>query len=92
MGTPYTCDDFRFDAIPPGYDCFILIDNFRRIAQWVLALTRKSRLGVYHSMKPHIVGEPRPKFGKLQGRGAIKGLKADSYVKQPAGSESGLRL
>ena len=39
-----------------------------------------------------IVGEPRPKFGKLQGQGAIKGLKADSYVKQPAGSESGLRL
>ena len=39
-----------------------------------------------------LVGEPRPKFGKLQGRGAIKGLKADSYVKQPAGSESGLRL
>ena len=36
-----------------------------------------------------MVGEPRPKFGKLQGRGAIKGLKADSYVKQPAGSESG---
>ena len=32
-----------------------------------------------------LVGEPRPKFGKLQGRGAIKGLKADSYVKQPAG-------
>ena len=40
----------------------------------------------------NVVGEPRPKFGKLPGRGAIKGLKADSYVKQPAGSESGLRL
>ena len=24
-----------------------------------------------------VVGEPRPKFRKLQGRGAIKGLKAD---------------
>ena len=41
---------------------------------------------------PPLVGEPRPKFRKLQGRGAIKGLKADSYVKQPAGSEYGLRL
>ena len=40
----------------------------------------------------HIVGEPKPKFGKLQGRGATEGLKADSYVKQPAGSEYGLRL
>ena len=48
--------------------------------------------GILNKEQQQVVGEPRPKFGKLQGRGAIKGLKADFYVKQPAGSESGLRL
>ena len=40
----------------------------------------------------NVVGEPKPKFGKLQGWGATEGLKADPYVKQPAGSESGFHL
>ena len=40
----------------------------------------------------HIVGEPDPKFGKVQGRRGTEGLMTDSYVKIPDGSESGLRL
>ena len=39
-----------------------------------------------------IVGEPDPKFGKVQGRRGTEGLTTDSYVKIPDGSESGLRL
>ena len=39
-----------------------------------------------------LVGEPDPKFGKVQGRRGTEGLKTDSYVKIPDGSESGLRL
>ena len=39
-----------------------------------------------------LVGEPDPKFGKVQGRRGTEGLTADLYVKIPAGSESGLRL
>ena len=39
-----------------------------------------------------IVGEPDPKFGKVQGRRGTEGLTADLYVKIPAGSESELRL
>ena len=38
-----------------------------------------------------IVGEPDPKFGKVQGRRGTEGL-TDLSVKIPAGSESGLRL
>ena len=40
----------------------------------------------------HIVGEPDPKFGKVQGRRGTEGLTTDSYVKIPDGSESWLRL
>ena len=39
-----------------------------------------------------LVGEPDPKFGKVQGRRGTEGLTTDSYVKIPDGSESGLRL
>ena len=39
-----------------------------------------------------IGGEPDPKFGKAEGRRGTEGLNADSYVKIPAGLESGLRL
>ena len=41
-----------------------------------------------------LVGEPLDQKIKrnLEGWGATEGLKANSYVKQPAGSESGLRL
>ena len=43
-------------------------------------------------MGPDLVGEPDPKFGKVEGRRGTEGLIADSYVKISAGLESGLRL
>ena len=42
-----------------------------------------------------IVGEPlgqKTNINSITGSGATEGLKGDSYVKQPAGSESGLCL
>ena len=39
-----------------------------------------------------ISGGDTSKFGKVQGRRCTEGLMADSYVKLPGGSESGLRL
>ena len=39
----------------------------------------------------YIVGEPDPKFGKVQGWRGTEDLTTDSYVKIPDGSESGLR-
>ena len=47
---------------------------------------------VIKSLAILVVGEPYPKFGKVEGRRGTEGLIADSYAKIPAEWESGLRL